>query len=144
MATDEPKSPLGSEEQLTALLRHCGKFLYYHSRPGMQQGLVLQMLRSGPMTQKQIQDQLGTRPGSVSELISKLEAKNLLRRQRSEPDRRKVLLALTEKGRELSQHHTEYPVTGLYTALAQPERETLIQLLSKLLSDWKERSVSGL
>lgn len=131
----------GSDEQLTALLRHCGKFIYYHSRPGMQQGIVLQMLRDGPMTQGQIQERLGTQPGSVSELISKLEKKKLLQRQRSETDRRKVLLTLTEKGGEMSQRHTEYPATGIYQALTETERETLAQLLSKLLLDWKERRV---
>lgn len=138
---DEQNPAPGSEEQLTALLRHCGKFLYYHSNPGMQQGMVLQMLRDGPMTQKQIQERLGTRPGSVSELISKLESKHLLQRQRSETDRRTVLLTLTEKGGEISRLHTEYPATELYAALTQPEREILAQLLHKLLSDWKERRV---
>lgn len=130
-----------SDEQLTVLLRHCGKFMYYHSSPGMQQGMVLQMLRNGPMTQKQVQEQLGTRPGSVSELISKLESKNLLQRRRSETDRRKVLLTLTVKGEAISQRHTGYPAEGLYEALTQSERETLAQLLSKLLADWTERRV---
>ena len=129
------------EKQLTALLRRCGKFMYYHSRPGMQQGMVLQMLRDGAMTQRQIQDRLGTQPGSVSELISKLESKHLLERQRTETDRRQVLLTLTAKGRDIAQRHTEYPATGLYTALTQPEQETLAQLLSRLLEDWKERRV---
>lgn len=138
---EELNLAMGSDEQLTALLRHCGKFMYYHSRPGMQQGIVLQMLRNGPMTQRQLQDQLGTQPGSVSELISKLEKKHLLQRERSETDRRKVLLTLTEKGREMSQRHTGYPATGLYDALTESERETLAQLLSKLLLDWKERRV---
>lgn len=136
---DERNCASGSDERLTDLLRHCGRFLYYHSNPGMQQGMVLQMLRNGPMTQKQVQERLGTKPGSVSELISKLENKGLLERERSETDRRKVLLALTEKGGRIAQMHTAYPVTGLYTALTQAERETLEQLLNKLLSDWKER-----
>lgn len=138
---DELRTTQGREEQLTSLLRLCGKFLYYHSRPGMQQGMVLKMLRDGPMTQKQIQDQLGTRPASVSELISKLEKKKLLSRQQSEMDRRKVLLTLTAKGRELSEHHTEYPATGLYAALTESEQDMLAQLLNKLQADWKERRV---
>ena len=136
---DEQKAPAEREEQLTALLRGCGKFMYYHSRPGMQQGMVLQMLRGGAMTQRQIQDRLGTRPGSVSELISKLESKNLLQRQRSEADRRQVLLTLTPKGRDFSQRHTAYPATDLYTALTAEEQETLAQLLRKLQADWTER-----
>lgn len=138
----EGRKPVpGSEEYLTMLLRHCGKFMYYHSRPGMQQGMVLRMLRDGPKTQKEIQDRLGTQPGSVSELISKLETKRLLERQRSETDRRQVLLTLTAKGAELAQCAEEYPATGLYSALTQPEQETLERLLTKLLTDWKERRV---
>lgn len=138
---DERNCAPGSDERLTELLRHCGRFMYYHSSPGMQQGMVLQMLRGGPMTQRQVQERLGTRPGSVSELISKLEAKGLLKRQRSEIDRRRVLLALTEKGADLAQRHTAYPATELYTALTQAERETLERLLDTLLSDWRERRV---
>lgn len=138
---EELEPVMGSDEQLTQLLRHCGRIMYYHSSPGMQQGLVLQMLRNGPLTQKQVQERLGTRPGSVSELISKLESKNLLKRQRSETDRRRVLLMLTAKGEDISQRHTAYPATGLYEALTQPERETLAQLLNKLRLDWLERRV---
>ena len=138
---DEERSAPGSEEQLTVLLRRCGKFMYYHSRPGMQQSMVLHMLRDGPMTQKQIQEQLGTQPGSVSELISKLETKHLLERRRSETDRRKVLLTLTAKGEAMTERHTGYPAVGLYDALTETERETLAQLLTKLLSDWTERRV---
>lgn len=141
ITTDEVYGAQGPEEQLTALLRLCGKFMYFHSRPGMQQGMVLQMLREGPLTQKQIQEQLGTQPGSVSELISKLEKKNLLQRQRSETDRRTVLLTLTERGADMARRHTGYPASGLYTALTEAEQETLIRLLNKLQSDWAERRV---
>lgn len=128
----------GREEELTALLRHCGKFMYYHSRPGMQQSMVLQLLRGGAMTQRQIQERLGTRPGSVSELISKLEDKHLLERQRSQTDRRQVLLTLTEKGRAIAQRHIEYPAAGLYKALSPQEQETLALLLTKLVEDWTQ------
>ena len=126
-------------QQLTDLLRHCSRFMYYHSRPGMQQAMVLRMLLDGPMTQKQIQDKLGTKPGSVSELISKLEAKHLLMRQRSETDRRRVLLTLTCKGKDTARNHREYATAELYEVLTQPEREALAQLLAKLLSSWTQK-----
>ena len=136
---DRPLSTTEQEERLTMLLRRCGKFMYYHSKPGMQQGMVLQLLRDGPLTQRQIQERLGTQPGSVSELISKLESKHLLDRQRNEADRRQVLLTLTDKGREVSQRHTAYPTRGLYSALSAQEQDTLATLLEQLLDAWTEK-----
>ena len=127
------------DEYLTTLLRRCGKFMYFHSNAGMGQGAVLRMLRDGPLTQKEIQERLGTSPGTVSELITKLEGKHSLTRQRSEEDRRKVLLTLTEKGRSIADRHAEYTTKGLYQALTDEERDTLIRLLETLAEDWAKR-----
>ena len=130
-----------NDERLTALLRRCGKFLYFHSKPGIGQGEVLRLLRDGPLTQKEIQERLGSSPGTVSELITKLEGKNCLTRRRSETDRRKALLTLTEKGRSFAERHAEYITEGLFQVLTDAERDTLEQLLETLVTDWAERRV---
>lgn len=135
----EQKKPERNDEQLTTLLRRCGKFMYYHSQAGMGQGAVLQLLRNGPLTQKEIQERLDSSPGNISELITKLEDKNCLTRQRSEADRRKVLLTLTEKGQSIAERHSEYTMEGLYQALTDEERDALARLLETLLADWTER-----
>lgn len=51
------------------------------------------------MSQKELQDLLGIQAGSMSEIAAKLEDKGLITRVRSEGDRRKVSLSITEQGR---------------------------------------------
>ena len=137
----EQLQPEQNDERLTALLRRCGKFMYHHRQAGMGQGEALRLLRNGPLTQKEIQERLGTSPGTVSELITKLEGKQYLTRQRSETDRRKVLLTLTEKGRSIAERHAEYTTEGLFQVLTDAERDTLARMLETLVTDWAERRV---
>jgi DNA-binding MarR family transcriptional regulator len=131
----EQEPILTEDEQLRRLLRRCGHVLYHQSHHS-QQDVVLALLRQGPMTQKQIQEQLSIKAGSVSELISKLEARQLLVRARDEADRRRVVLTLTEKGQLASLIHKERATQDLFTAFSSEEKEQLSALLEKLLESW--------
>ena len=63
---------------------------------------VLQHLAaSGPMTVGDQARHLGLRRNSVSELLARLEAKGLVARVRDERDERRVLVWLTESGRDV-------------------------------------------
>jgi DNA-binding MarR family transcriptional regulator len=63
---------------------------------------VLQHLAaSGPMTVGEQAEHLGLRRNSVSELLQRLEAKGLVARIRDERDERRVLVWLTESGRDV-------------------------------------------
>lgn len=123
------------DEQLSRRLRRCGHVLY-HQTHHSQQDAVLALLRQGPLNQKQIQEQLSTRPGSVSELISKLEAKQLVERRRDDADRRRVVLSLTEKGQLAALIHEQRPSEDLFAALTEEEKGQLAGLLGKLLESW--------
>lgn len=131
----ETKPILSDDEQLSRALRRCGHVLY-HQTHHCQQDAVLALLAQGPESQKQIQEQLSVKPGSASELISKLEAKALVERRRDEADRRRVVLSLTEKGRHAAKIHAERQPEELFTALSPQEKNQLIQLLGKLLDSW--------
>lgn len=124
-----------TDEKLSRCLRRCGHVLYHQSHHS-QQDAVLALLRQGPLSQKQIQEQLSTRPGSVSELISKLESKQLVERRRDDADRRRVVLSLTEKGRIAALIHRERPSEDLFAAFSEEEKEQLAGLLEKLLESW--------
>lgn len=130
---DKKDSP---QEALARRLRRCGHVLY-HQKHHSQQGAVLALLETqGATNQKQIQEQLSIKPGSVSELISKLEDKQLVVRSRDENDRRRVVLCLTEKGRTAARIHIERPEENLFDALSQEEMDRMTQLLDKLLASW--------
>lgn len=123
------------DEQLSRYLRRCGHVLYHQSHHS-QQDAVLALLVQGPMSQKQIQEHLSTKAGSVSELISKLEGKELVQRNRDERDHRRVVLSLTEKGKLAALIHEERPADHLFAAFSPGEKETLSALLEKLLESW--------
>jgi DNA-binding MarR family transcriptional regulator len=63
---------------------------------------VLQHLQaSGPLTVGEQAEHLGLRRNSVSELLQRLEAKGLIARIRDERDERRVLVWLTDSGRDV-------------------------------------------
>ena len=59
---------------------------------------LLYLENSKPISQKDLANILNIRPASLSELLSKLEQKNLIIRTPSEKDKRKILVSLSEKG----------------------------------------------
>lgn len=64
---------------------------------------VLQILDYRPsftITPKELADQMGIAQATVTALVDKLQASDMLTRHRSETDRRQTNLAITEKGRE--------------------------------------------
>lgn len=129
----EPETTL---ERLDARLHQCGHYLYHHTA-GPRQGRVLQLLqKNGPMSQQDIQEALDIQAGSVSELISKLESKGFLVRQRADADRRRVEISLTDRGLAMETKPQEEILSGRYRALGETEQEQLAGLLEKLLDDW--------
>lgn len=88
------------------------------------------------MTQKELQEILQIQPGSMSELLAKLEEKGLILRRKDEEDKRRSILTLTEAGQTVAkeQQREEKP---LFEALDETEQEELKNLLGKLLDSWK-------
>ncbi|MGD0862795.1 MAG: MarR family winged helix-turn-helix transcriptional regulator [Candidatus Limnocylindrales bacterium] len=63
--------------------------------------VLVHLSASGPLTVGEQAEHLGLRRNSVSELLSRLEAKGLVARIRDERDERRVLVWLTEAGRDV-------------------------------------------
>ena len=140
--------PCGSGPQefddLAGRLEQCGKFLMYCLGKRRGQEKILRILwEQGEITQKELQEQLGIQPGSMSEIAAKLAAKGLVARGRAESDRRKILLSLTEEGRtwlaRQDEDHVRRRRAELFSALTPEEQRTLGVLLDKLCVDWEER-----
>ncbi|GGA87254.1 MarR family transcriptional regulator [Neiella marina] len=63
--------------------------------------LVLQALKNrGPMISREIANEISLSQATVTSILDRLEAKQLISRTRSEQDRRKVLVSLTSHGEE--------------------------------------------
>ena len=126
---------------LAELLELAGRMLRH--RPGGDAGrgqaLALSILAGREaMGQRELQQLLGVQPGSVSELVSKLEKKGLVTRER-DGDRRGNLLRLTEAGRQAAPKGEADPEEALFAALTPEQQNTLAALLRALLRDWMEK-----
>ena len=88
------------DDSLRSLLIRAAQSMH-HPRAGASQELVLRILdKEGEMDQQILRRELRVQPGSLSELLGKLEQKGLIERERSGADRRRVIVRLTESGRQ--------------------------------------------
>ncbi len=132
--------PQTTEERLNRVLHRCGHYLHHHDTHP-RQAAVLSLLRErGTMSQREVQEALGIRPGSASELISKLEDRGMLTRIRGESDKRRIMLSLSQKGLMVDLKPTDELLSERYAVLSEDERETLVRILEKLVDSW---SVGG-
>lgn len=129
-------------QELRMLMERCGHFL--HHRRGDKRGqrkILGILLEEGEMTQKDLQDRLGIQPGSMSEIVAKIEGKGLVYRVKDETDRRKVKLIITEEGKAFYQEKMKMRMEEerrLFDALSKEEREELRILLMKLYESWED------
>lgn len=129
----------GSE--LEKILGKCMRFLQHHLHRGGGKGKIIHILaKRESLTQKELQDILEIKPGSVSEIISKLEDKGLIKRQKDEEDKRKVVLHITEQGKKFAKEHLERKNSeNIFAGLTEDEQEQLKTLLKKLLNSWLQQ-----
>lgn len=117
--------------------------LHHMSRFGMEsrggQGRILRLLANeGDMTQRLLTEKLGIQPGSVSEVIGKLERAGYVTRSENAEDRRTADIHLTQAGRERAEAR-EQEKPELFSALSEEEKSQLLTLLERLRGDWRDR-----
>lgn len=121
-------------------LGHMIRFLF--EGKGSQKRILIILLETGGMTQRELTERLGIQPGSVSEVLAKLENAGLILRTSSETDRRTTDIQLTPLGqaeaedaaRQRQMRHQE-----MFSCLSEDEKETLLKLAEKLETDWNSR-----
>lgn len=133
-------------ETLLALFHRASRLMMRGHRHGDHTGhgqaRVLAMLKElGTVNQRDLMDRLGVRSASLSELLAKLEAKGLIRRERDEQDKRNFVITVTPEG-DATETTREQAVRDsantLFAALNEDERQALGQLLIKLIIGWEE------
>lgn len=134
---------------LTVLLRRADMLRSHDHRAGFGrsfggeirsgQGRVLGILAlQSPLTQKNLAYMLDVRPQSLSELVSKLEAKGLVTRERDDSDRRSFLIELTAAGREAAEEIGSMAAEDPFDVLTDEERSTFAALTDKVISAVEE------
>ncbi len=121
-------------------LEHVMRFLF--EEKSSQKRILIILNETEAMTQRELTERLRIQPGSVSEVIGKLEDAGLIQRTPSLADRRTIDIRLTETGRTRAQEATEQRMKRhkeMFSALSKEEKETLLSLLEKVNLDWDQR-----
>ena len=128
-----------SSDELFRLMQACGHILYHSGSGKTGQGRILHILDyQQSVSQKDLQTMLDIKSGSISELLSKLEREGLIRREKDEKDRRRVIVTMTEAGRaHAQQFHAQNQEKDRFAVLNREQREQLKELLELLLEDWR-------
>lgn len=127
------------EDTLYGLMRQAGHYLFHRARGNEAHGQerILRILsKAGGMSQKELQCMLGIQPGSVSEILNKMEEKGLIARTRSSEDARRVDLVLTDQGKEKAAAAEKDDTEELFGVLTAEEQQLLKRLMTKLVSSW--------
>ncbi len=97
--------------------------------------IISVLFRHAGISQKELAERLAIRPQSLSDAISKLETDGLIYRERSEEDKRELLLYLTDSGKQRAEEvHQRRTMRAeeFFSPLTNEEKETLGTLLQKL------------
>lgn len=131
------------DERIIKDLMYCSGFLRNHTEgKGSQRRVLFFLHEHGPLTQRQILEEMGVRASSLSELLSKLEAKGYVKKEKSETDKRNYNVSITDEGiRALEEMHIKHQaaMSDLLSGFEPEERKQLAALLSKLHTLWSER-----
>lgn len=119
------------DDSLMALFHRC-MHMIRHDGPASGQQRVLQLLaEESELPQRELQQRLGIQPGSLSELIGKLENKGLVVQARDDQDKRRATIRLTEQGRAaIAEPDSQQDPFG---ALTEDEQAQLKSLLRKIM-----------
>ena len=137
------RDPDYDESALYALFFRCSHILSRRVGIRVSRQRVLSLLsQRGEMPQRELREALGIQAGSFSELAGRLEERGFLTREQDPADRRRILLRITEAGRERAEKDSRARDQELFCALSEEEQAQLRMLLQKIADGheaWKKR-----
>jgi DNA-binding MarR family transcriptional regulator len=104
----------------------------------VQQAHLVCVLMARPYGMFELAKTLNLAKSSISGLVDRCEKRDLVRREADPGDGRAFRVALTSKGAQLAEEFhdaTTQRVADLLLSLSEPERETLIGLLTKVINE---------
>ena len=135
------ESAISPDVALMRQMRRCSHLLYHKFSLNFSQNRILVLLkREGPMTQKALMCQMQIQPGSLSEVLAKVESAGLVERRRCEDDRRNFEIRLTEEGvqqAEAFERDRQDMAQLLFETLDDSEKQQLMNLMTKLHEHWE-------
>lgn len=130
-------------KRLLAGLGYCGHYLHFHGggRSGKAPIICLIAKHGGEMSQQELGSYFELKPGSLSEVLTKIETSGLIERTRNPEDRRQLTIRLTEKGMEEAARDQENRIRfreRAFDNLTIEERLELGRILDKIRNRWEE------
>jgi DNA-binding MarR family transcriptional regulator len=136
--------PLGRKEKemMDYLEEVIHRFVFIEHHPGLDicrkaEMTMIEILgKSGPMIMTELSDSARLCVSTATGLIDGLVSKALVKRSRSEEDRRIVQVELTEEGQKIYEHALDARlrlVRGMLGALDRDEQETFTTLFRKIV-----------
>ena len=144
---DEPE-PQSKEDRLAKRILHglgfCGHYMHFHGGGISGKAPIVCLLAKQPtggLSQQELGMHFDLKPGSLSEILSKLEMGGLIERNRNPKDRRQLTIRLTEAGWEKARVEQAARIRfreRAFSALTHDEREQLAEMLEKIRVTWEE------
>lgn len=130
-------------KQLYFIMRVSRYFMFENKQPISGQKRVLAVLRlEDGLTQNYLAEILALKPGSLAELLKKMEAKGSIRRETDEQDKRVKRVYLTEEGREeaarLDELKKAQDTGSFFAGLDEEEQTQFSHYLEKIADGWDE------
>lgn len=110
-------------------VKHSGMFL------GRGRIIDLLAVADHPLSQRELADLAKIKPGSVTEVLERLERDKLVKRERLENDRRVIHVRLTEKGRAAYEKMVEQRLEfgrHLLSGIPQEELGTFVNVIDQM------------
>lgn len=114
----------------------------YEGKGSQKRILIVLYELGGSLSQRELTERLGIQPGSVSEVVAKLEDGGYIQRVPCQTDRRSINLTLTPSGRQLAKQAKEQRLhrhEEMFSCLDESEKQELLVLLEKINQDWSDR-----
>lgn len=108
---------------------------------GGQKRILILLLEDGTTTQSALTQRLGIQPGSVSEVLAKLEHAGLIRREPSADDRRTTDILLTDAGHAAAEEARQQRIlrhNQMFACLSEDEKDSLLAMLEKINAAWAQ------
>ena len=97
--------------------------------------------RGGDVSQQELGASFELKPGSLSEVLNKMEVAGLIERHRNPDDRRQLTVHLTEAGLEQARLEQEARIRfrgNAFTCLSDAEKLQLLDMLKRIRTRWEE------
>ena len=144
---DEPETQSDKDRLAKRILNglgFCGHYMHFHGGGISGKapiGCLLAKQPTGELSQQELGMHFDLKPGSLSEILSKLELGGLIERSRNPKDRRQLTIRLTDAGWEKARVEQAARIRfreQAFSALTHDEREQLAEMLEKIRVTWEE------